>query len=168
MKTKLIVAAAENNTIGKNNDLPWHLPCDMNFFKKKTLGSTVIMGRKNYLSIPEKYRPLPNRYNIVLTRDKSFIAKDCLVLDKLEDAITVGEKRQDEIFIIGGGQLYNYAIENNLVDIIYLTRIHAIIEGDTFFPKLKKSDWNVIHESRYNKDQNHKYDFTFLTLEKVN
>ena len=84
LKTKLIVAAAENNTIGKNNDLPWHLPCDMNFFKKKTLGSTVIMGRKNYLSIPEKYRPLPNRYNIVLTRDKSFIANEpvCLVVYK--------------------------------------------------------------------------------------
>jgi dihydrofolate reductase len=139
----------------------------MNFFKKKTLGSTVIMGRKNYLSIPEKYRPLPNRYNIVLTRDKSFIAKDCLVLDKLEDAIKVGEKRQKEIFIIGGGQLYNYAIENDLVDIIYLTRIHAIIDGDTFFPELKKSDWNIINESRYNKDHKHQYDFTFLTLEKV-
>ena len=168
MKTKLIVAAAENNTIGKNNDLPWSLPHDMSFFKKKTLGSTVIMGRKNYLSIPEKYRPLPNRYNIVLTRDKSFIATDCLVLDKLEDAIKVGEKRQEEIFIIGGGQLYNYAIENDLVDIIYLTRIHAIIDGDTFFPELKKSDWNITNESKYNKDYKHQYDFTFLTLKKVN
>lgn len=166
MKIKLIVAASENNTIGRENDLPWNLPVDMAFFKKKTLDSTVIMGRKNYLSIPQKYRPLPNRYNIVLTRDTSFTAKGCLVLDQLEQAIQVAKERGKEIFIIGGGQLYNYALKNNLVDVIYLTRIHAIIKGDTFFPKLQISNWNTTNRLKYQKDKNHKYDFTFLKLEK--
>jgi len=168
LKTKLIVAVSENNIIGKMNNLPWNLPNDMLFFKKKTMGSTVIMGRNNYLSIPKKFRPLPNRFNIVLTQDKSFSANNCLVLNNLEDAIQIGKERKEEIFIIGGGQLYKYALENNLIDIVYLTRVHAVIEGDVFFPKLNQSNWKTTHESLHKKDYKHKYDFSFLTLEKRN
>ena len=94
MKIKLIVAASENNVIGIKNDLPWHLPNDMLFFKKQTLNSVVIMGKKNYISIPEKFRPLKNRTNIILTRDDKFLAKDCLVANSLEAAIELAKKKK--------------------------------------------------------------------------
>ena len=138
LKIKLIVAASENNVIGIKNDLPWHLPNDMIFFKKKTLNSVVIMGKKNYLSIPKKFRPLKNRTNIILTRDEKFLAENCLVVNNFESAIKIAKKQnRQNIFIIGGGMVYKYALENEMVDIIYLTRIHANIKGDTFFPKIE-------------------------------
>tara|TARA_B100000902_G_C27201327_1_gene859214 strand:+ start:457 stop:963 length:507 start_codon:yes stop_codon:yes gene_type:complete len=168
LKIKLIVAASENNIIGKENDLPWNLPDDMLFFKKKTLGSTVIMGRKNYLSIPQKYRPLPNRFNIVLTTNPSFLAKECLVLNSLEEAINTGKKRDEDVFIIGGGTLYRYALQKKLIDVIYLTRIHAVIKGDTYFPKIDQHKWNLISNRFHPKDERHKYDFTFMKFEKIN
>lgn len=168
MKIKLIVAASENNIIGKENNLPWHLPDDMLFFKQKTLDSVVIMGRNNYLSIPQKYRPLPNRFNIILTNKSSFLAKDCLVLNSLEKAIETGKKMKKDIFVIGGGQLYHYALQNNLIDIIYLTRVHSIINGDTYFPKIDKKKWDLISEEFHSKDEKHKYDFTFMKFEKIN
>ncbi len=168
MKIKLIVAASENNVIGKENDLPWHLPDDMLFFKQKTLDSVVIMGRNNYLSIPQKYRPLPNRFNIILTNKSSFLAKDCLVLNSLEKAIETGTKMKKDVFVIGGGQLYHYALQNNLIDIIYLTRVHSIINGDTYFPKIDKNKWDLISEEFHSKDEKHKYDFTFMKFEKIN
>ena len=168
MKIKLIVAASENNVIGVKNDLPWHLPNDMNFFKRMTLNTTVIMGRKNYLSIPEKYRPLKKRLNIIITKNKAFHAQDCLIANSLEEAIKIGKKAQKDIYVIGGGMVYKYAIKNNLIDMIYLTRVHATINGDTFFPEINMNHWEVINSEFHAKDQNHKYDFTFFTLKKVN
>ncbi len=167
LNIKLIVAVSENNVIGIKNDLPWHLPNDMEFFKNKTLNSTVIMGRHNYLSIPEKFRPLKHRTNIILTSKPSFKAEGCLIANNLESAIELGEKQKKEIFIIGGGIVYKYAIDNNLVDLIYLTRVHAEIQGDTFFPKINKNKWKVIEEKFHPKDNTHKYDFTFFTLKKI-
>ena len=143
MKIKLIVATSENNIIGLKNDLPWHLPDDMNFFKKTTLNSCVIMGKKNYLSIPDKFRPLKKRINIVLTTDKAFRAKDCLIAHTLEAGIELGKSYQKDIFIIGGGMVYDYAIKNNLVDVIYLTRIHAKVKGDVMFPDLNMNKWKI-------------------------
>ncbi len=166
MKIKLIVAASENNIIGLKNDLPWHLPDDMIFFKKTTLNSCVIMGKKNYLSIPDKFRPLKKRINIILTTDKSFNAKDCLIAHTLESGIEVGKTYQKDIFIIGGGMVYDYAIKNNLVDVIYLTRIHANIKGDVMFPNINMNKWKIINEMFHPKDKNHKYAFTFFTLTK--
>ena len=167
MKVNLIVAVTENNVIGQDNDLPWHLPNDMKFFKKKTNGHCVIMGRKNYLSIPEKFRPLPNRTNLILTNNSSFEAKDCKIFNSLEKAIEycnlINEKNP---FIIGGGQVYKYAIEKKIVDIIYLTRIHTKIEGDTFFPSINLNDWRISYEKFNPKDSKHKFDFTFYKLEK--
>ena len=167
MKIKLIVAASENNVIGIENGLPWNLPDDMNFFKRKTLNSVVIMGRKNYLSIPEKFRPLKNRTNIIITKNTGFKAKDCVVTNSLEKAIELGEKEKKDIFIIGGGMVYQYAIQNELVDLIYLTRVHAKIKGDTFFPKINMKIWKILNQKKHKKDNKHKYDFTFFTLQKT-
>ena len=168
MKIKLIVAASENNVIGIKNDLPWHLPDDMLFFKNSTKNSTVIMGKNNYLSIPIKFRPLKNRTNIILTKDTNFKAKDCLITESLENAIELAKKQiRSDIFIIGGGMVYKYAIENELVDIIYLTRIHAHVKGDIFFPKLDMKKWKKTHDLFHPKDANHQFEFTFLTLERI-
>tara|TARA_B100001250_G_scaffold11376_1_gene9889 strand:+ start:111 stop:617 length:507 start_codon:yes stop_codon:yes gene_type:complete len=168
MITSIIVAASTNNVIGKDNDLIWHLPIDMKFFKNKTYGHHVIMGRKNFESIPHKFRPLPNRTNIIVTRNKNYFADDCLVTNNLYDALQESKKNNEkEAFIIGGGEIYKLALEKNLVDRIYLTRIHHEFEGDTFFPYIDKK-WKETSRSEYKKDEKHKYDFTFLTYEKHN
>ena len=166
-RINLIVAASENNVIGKENNLPWSLPDDMIFFKNKTLNSAVIMGRKNYLSIPEKFRPLKKRTNIILTTDSLFKAQGCLVANSLESAIDLAKENNDKIFIIGGGQVYKYALNNNFVDIIYITRIHAKLEGDTFFPEIKHNQWSILSKEFHPKDDKHKYSFTFLKLTRL-
>ncbi len=167
MKVNLIVAVTENNVIGQDNDLPWNLPNDMNFFKNKTNGHCVIMGRKNYLSIPEKFRPLPNRTNLILTNNSNFKAKGCEIFNSVEKALKycklINEKKP---FIIGGGQVYKYAIEKKLVDVIYLTRIHTKIEGDTFFPSINFNNWKKSYEKFNPRDSKHKFDYTFYKLEK--
>ncbi len=169
LKIKLIVAASENNVIGFQNDLPWHLPDDMNYFKETTINSVVIMGRNNYLSIPKKYRPLKGRVNIILTKNPEFHAPNCLIANSLEKAIELAKlKKPENIFIIGGGKVYQYALEQNLVDLIYLTRIHANIEGDTFFPKINLKKWKKINSKFHKKDIKHKFSFTFLVFEKLN
>tara|TARA_B100001758_G_scaffold244151_1_gene255077 strand:+ start:688 stop:1206 length:519 start_codon:yes stop_codon:yes gene_type:complete len=168
LKVNLIVAVSENNVIGVKNDLPWSLPNDMNYFKTKTNGHSVIMGRKNYLSIPEKYRPLPNRTNIILTRNPNFKAEKCKVFDSLEKALEYSKLNiEKNPFIIGGGELYKYAIQKKIVDIIYLTRIHANIKGDTFFPELNLKEWDIVSEKFNQKDEKHKFDYTFLILKKI-
>jgi len=166
LKTKLIVATSENNVIGLQNKLPWNLPDDMKFFKDKTMGSCVIMGKNNYLSIPNRFRPLKGRINIILTKQTSFKAPNCIIETTLESAIKLAKKEQKKIFIIGGGMVYKYALEQNLVDIIYLTRIHAKIKGDIFFPELDMNQWSKIEEHFHPKDENHKYNFTFLKFVK--
>ena len=120
MKVSLIVAVAKNGVIGKDNDLIWSLPKDMRFFKETTLGHYVIMGRKNYESIPERFRPLPNRTNVVITRQSDYQAEGCVVVNSLENALELAQHNgDDEPFIIGGGQIYKLALERNLVDKIY-------------------------------------------------
>jgi dihydrofolate reductase len=166
MIRSIIVAASTNNVIGKNNDLIWHLPIDMNFFKEKTLGHHVIMGRKNFESIPHKYRPLPNRKNIIITRKNNYLAPNCIIKNNIKEAIEeANNNNDDEPFIIGGGEIYKLALKENLVDRIYLTRIHHIFDGDTFFPKLSEK-WKETSKKDYSNDENHKYNFTFLTYEK--
>ena len=130
MKVSLIVAVAENGVIGKDNDLIWHLPKDMRFFKETTMGHHVIMGRKNFESIPHKYRPLPDRTNIVITRQSEYKAEGCVVVNSIEAALEVAKQNGDhEPFIIGGGQIYKITLENNLVDRIYLTKIYHAFDG---------------------------------------
>lgn len=166
MKVSLIVAVSQNGMIGKDNDLIWHLPKDMKFFKDTTLGHHVIMGRKNFESIPHKFRPLPNRINIVITRQSDYKAEDSIVVNSVEEALKVAKSNvENEAFIIGGGQIYKLALEANLIDRIYLTKIHHSFDGDTFFPELS-SDWEEIKREDCFKDDNHKYDYSFIVLEK--
>ena len=166
MKVSLIVAVSQNGMIGKDNDLIWHLPKDMKFFKDTTLSHHVIMGRKNFESIPHKFRPLPNRTNIVITRQSDYKAEDSIVVNSVEESLKVAKSNgENEAFIIGGGQIYKLALEANLIDKIYLTRIHHSFDGDTFFPELS-SDWEEIKREDCFKDDNHKYDYSFVVLEK--
>ena len=168
MGVSLIVAVAENGVIGKDNDLIWHLPKDMRFFKETTLGHHVIMGRKNFESIPHKYRPLPNRTNIVITRQSAYKAEGCIVVDSVVAALDIAKNNRDtEPFIIGGGQIYKLALEANLVDTIYLTKVHHAYDGDTFFSELGK-DWKEIERIDCKADEKHAYDYSFLTFEKIN
>tara|TARA_B110000196_G_scaffold175030_1_gene150120 strand:+ start:1091 stop:1597 length:507 start_codon:yes stop_codon:yes gene_type:complete len=167
MKVSLIVAVSENGVIGKDNDLIWHLPRDIKFFKDTTLGHHVIMGRKNFESIPHKYSPLPNRTNVVITRQADYKTKGCVTVNSLENALKVAIENGDkEPFIIGGGQIYKIALEANLVDKIYLTKVHHSFKGDAFFPELG-SEWQEAERIDYKADENHAHNFSFLTFEKI-
>ena len=166
MGVALIVAVAENGVIGKDNDLIWHLPKDMRFFKETTLGHHVIMGRKNFESIPHKYRPLTDRTNIVITRQSGYKAEGCIIVNSVVAALDIAKNNGDtEPFIIGGGQIYKIALEQNLVDRIYLTKIHHTFDGDTFFPELN-SEWKEINRQDCFSDEKNKYDYSFIVLEK--
>jgi len=164
MIVSLIVAVSKNGVIGKDNDLIWHLPKDMRFFKETTMGHHVIMGRKNFESIPHKYSPLPNRTNVVITRQADYTAESCVVVNSVEAALEIANKNGDnEPFIIGGGQIYKLALEANLVDKIYLTKVHHSFEGDTFFPELN-ANWEKTNIIINKADEKHSYDYDFITL----
>ena len=166
-RVSLIAAIAENGVIGRDNDLIWHLPKDMNFFRNTTAGHHVIMGRKNYESIPEKYRPLPNRTNIIVTRYSDFKAEGCLVFHSLEESISYALKAGDEEpFIIGGGQIYQLALENNLIDRMYLSHVHESFEGDTFFPEFDDVQWDLISVKTNETDAKNIHAFTISVYEK--
>lgn len=168
MKVSLIVAVAANGVIGKDNDLIWHLPKDMRFFRDTTTGHHVIMGRKNFESIPQKYRPLPNRTNVVITRKNNYQAAGSVVVNSLQGALEIAKRnKDDEPFIIGGGQIYKLALEANLVDKIYLTKLHQDFEGDTFFPELS-SKWIESNRIDFDADEKHACPFSFITYTKGN
>ena len=138
----LIAALDANNGIGKDNDLMWNLPADMQFFKETTKGHVVIMGRKNYDSIPERFRPLPGRSNVVLSRQPNFEAPGCTVYDSLETCLQNTKLQEGQkAFIIGGAQIYQLALESNLVDEIYLTHIEKVYHADTFFPEFTAASY---------------------------
>ena len=167
-KIALIVAIAENYVIGKDNDLIWYLPKDLKYFKDTTENRTVIMGRKNYLSIPEKYRPLKNRTNVIVTRQEQFDAPNCVVKNSIEEAIEFAlESGDSNPFIIGGGQIYQYVLDHELVDEMYITWIHDQFEGDTFFPKFDFNKWELISEEKHEPDHRNKHAFTFAVYHKI-
>jgi dihydrofolate reductase len=140
---RLIVAIASNRAIGKDNDLIWHLPADMKFFTQTTKGHIVLMGRKNWESIPSKYRPLSERENVVVTRETSFQDEGCVVYHSIEEAIDAYKGDHRESYIIGGGQIYKYCLNNDLVDQMYITKIDHAFEADTFFPEFDESKWTA-------------------------
>lgn len=141
MIISLIAAVGANGVIGAKGDLPWHLPNDLRFFSKTTRGHHVVMGRKNYDSIPEQYRPLPGRPNVVVTRDRNFKADAVQVVFSIEDAVEYARsKGESELFIIGGGEIYRQSI--HLADRLYLTHVDAAPDGDTFFPAFDESAWS--------------------------
>ncbi len=160
MIVSLIAAVAENNAIGKDNDLIWHLPDDLKFFKEKSFGKPVIMGRKNYESIPAKFRPLPGRQSIIVTRQKDYEAPRCIVVNSIEASLEV-ELDSEEYCIIGGGEIYKLALEKDLIDVMYITEIHESFDADAFFPKFDKSKWDEVIIGEHGVDERHAYPFTF-------
>ena len=165
MKIAMIAAVAENRVIGKDNDLVWHLPNDMKYFVEVTKGRHVIMGRKNYESIPAKFRPLPNRPNIVLSHQKKFEARGCIVLNTLEAAIAYAKEAQEtEAFIIGGAQIYKMGLE--IADRLYITEVHAAFEGDTYFPEFDKTTWKEVSRIHHSKDESHECSFDFVIYDR--
>lgn len=158
----LIAAAGENNELGKDNDLLWHLPNDFKRFKTLTTGHYIIMGRKTFESFP---KPLPNRTHVIITRSKDYDAPyGCLIVNNLEKALEVSPKNET-IYIIGGGEIYKQSI--NIADCIELTRVHEKFEADTFFPEIDTSLWKLTSSEFHDKDEKHKYSFTFETYHKV-
>jgi len=165
-KICIIAAASENLVIGKDNDLPWNLPSDLKSFKKITENHFVIMGRKCWESIPEKFRPLPKRQNIVITRDPNYEAKGAAVINDLETIIKVfkNDGEVGEVFIIGGAQIYKEAFKH--ADKMYLTQIFSEVEGDTYLEGLDFSEWTLTETSE--RIEENGIEFRFTTFDKLN
>jgi dihydrofolate reductase len=160
MTLSIIVAMAKNGVIGKSGGLPWYLPAELAYFKKVTTGHPIIMGRKTHESIG---RALPDRKNIVITHDKDYKAKGCVVVDSLESAVKAA-KGAEEAFIIGGESIYKLALPK--ADKLYLTKIDADIDGDRFF-RYDTSEWKQVWSEKHAKDEKNPYDFEFTMLERV-
>ena len=159
----LVVAAAENDAIGKEGQMPWHLPNDMKHFKNITWGMPVIMGRKTFDTIG---KPLKGRKNIVITRQGNWKADGVVAVKSLDDALFVArETDAKEVMVIGGGEIYRAAFEKTKR--IYLTRIKAEVEGDTFFPKLDNKDWKLVSRMENLADEKNPYDHSFETWERI-
>jgi len=162
MIVSLIVATGRSNEIGKAGKMPWHLPADLKHFKRNTLGKPVLMGRKTLEAIG---RPLPERRNLVLTRDAAFQAAGCEAVTSLEAALqaTAGVP---ELMVIGGGEVYRLAWPK--ADRVYLTRIQADVEGaDTFFPKLEPGQWREVSREEHRADEKNPFDYAFLVFDRV-
>ncbi len=157
-----IAAMAEDRVIGKDNQMPWHLPADLKHFKAITTGHPVLMGRKTYESIG---KPLPNRTNIILTRDTTYSAPDCLVVTSAESALNMAhEQEMNEIFVIGGAEIYRQLMPK--IQRLYLTLIHHKFAGDTFFPELA-GEWREISRENHSADDKNAYDYSFVVMERV-
>lgn len=156
----IIAAAGENNALGKDNDLVWHLPDDFKRFKKLTSGHFIIMGRKTFESFP---KPLPNRTHIVITRQPNYRPKEIIVVHSLKSALEL-VKNDKQPFIIGGGEIYKKSMDK--ADRIELTRVHGTFEADTFFPEIDENQWKLVAEKHHPKDEKHNYAFTYLTYER--
>lgn len=166
MIVSMIAAMAENRVIGKNNDLPWKLPDDMKYFMDTTKGHHCIMGRRNYDSIPTKFRPLADRTNIVVTRQQNFEAPGCTVVNSLESALEIAaENRESETFVIGGADIYRLGLP--YANRLYLTEIKSPVAGDIFFPVFDKKEWKEISRKPHDADERHKYAFDFVVYEKI-
>ena len=167
MIISLIAAVAENNVIGNDNDLIWHLPNDMRYFMETTKGHCVLMGRRNYDSIPEKYRPLKGRTNIVVTRQKNYQVSDSvIVVNTIEEGIEIAKnKHEEELFVIGGGEIYLQTI--NLADRLYLTEIKAKFDGDTYFPEFDREEWHEVSRRHHLIDDSHEYCFDYVIWERL-
>lgn len=159
MKISIIVAASTNNAIGKNNQLLWHLPNDMKFFKQTTWALPIVMGRKTFESFGSK--PLNGRLNIIITTQKDYKAAGAVVVNSFDDAAFVAQQHDyKELMIIGGGEIYRQTISK--ASKIYLTRVNATIDADTFF-EMDTNDWQLIFADKHCADEKHIYDYTFET-----
>ena len=155
----LIAAASENNALGKNGELLWHLPEDFKRFKRLTTGHCIIMGRKTFETFPKL---LPNRIHIVITRQANYVAEGCIVVNSLAEAIQEAKQIDENPYVIGGGEIYHLALA--IADKIELTRVHATFnDTDAFFPEISKDEWKLEKSHYVPKDEKHQYDFTFET-----
>ncbi len=153
----MIAAVAENNALGKDNELVWHLPNDFKRFKELTTGHYIIMGRKTFESFP---KPLPNRTHVVITRQKEYSPEGCIVVNSIENAIKLCPK-DAPVFIIGGGEIYQQGLE--YTDKIEITKVHAHFDADTFFPEIDLSNWELVTSKFNEKDEKHLFSFTYQT-----
>lgn len=161
MIVTMIAAAGENNALGKNNDLVWHLPDDFKRFKKLTTGHHIIMGRKTFESFPKL---LPNRTHIVITRNRTYFPEGVLIAHSIEEALGLVQDDSNP-FIIGGGEIYRMALP--YTDCIELTRVHGTFDADAFFPELDEKHWKEVGREHHTKDERHLFSFTYLTYNKM-
>ncbi|CAM1351248.1 dihydrofolate reductase [Tenacibaculum crassostreae] len=154
----LIAAIAKNNALGKDNDLIWHLPADLKRFKQVTSGHHILMGRNTFESIG---KPLPNRTSIIITRSNDYFKDGCLIANSLEEAIELTEG--NDAFIIGGAQIYKYALEKDLVDRLDITIVHEEFEADAFFPEIDMKVWKEIAREDFKADEKNKHDYSFVS-----
>lgn len=158
----LIVAMGKNREIGKENQLLWHLPKDLKHFKELTSGHPIIMGRKTYESIG---KPLPNRTNIVISRKNDWFEEGILIVGSIKEAVKFAKKIDEEVFVIGGGNIYEQTID--LADKLEVTLVDAVLDADTFFPKINEKVWQKTNEERHQKDEKNEFDFCFQTFERI-
>lgn len=162
MKISLIVATSENDVIGKDGSIPWHIPADLKHFKTLTMGHHIIMGRKTYESIG---KPLPGRINIILTKNPGYKADGCIVADSLQKAINIArEQKNSEVFIIGGEEIFKLVLP--MADRVYLTRVHEKFDGDAYLPKLDPVKWKQVSCQVHLRDEQNPYPFDFCVYEK--
>lgn len=162
MKLSLIVAMSDNRVIGRAGGLPWHLSADLRRFKRLTMGHFLLMGRKTYESIG---RPLPGRTSIVITRQSDYqVPAGVLLARSLEEALQM-VRGEEEVFVIGGGEIYEQTLP--LAARLYVTRVHAMVEGDTYFPTFDEQAWQIVEHSRHEPDQKNAYPYSFVTLERI-
>lgn len=163
----VIVAAAENGVIGRNNSLPWHLPEDLRYFKRVTMGKPIVMGRKTFESIG---RPLPGRTNIVISRNAGFSAPGVKVAASLDDALTLGQDiahidGASEVVVIGGAEIYRLAMPR--AGRLYVTEVHASVEGDALLPPINWSEWREVSRERHSASASNPYDYSFVLYERL-
>ncbi len=162
MLVSTIVAVAADNVIGKGNQIPWYLPADLKYFKAMTTGHHVIMGRKCFESIG---RPLPNRTNVVITRDLFFAATGCVVVHSLEEALNFAfENEEAEAFVIGGGEIYKQSM--TYWDKIYITEVDLKVDGDIYFPSINEAEWIETKAEKHVPDEKNEYNYCFKVLER--
>lgn len=157
----LITAMDRNRLIGKDNDLPWHLPQDLKYFKEVTKGHAVIMGRKTFESIG---KPLPHRENIIVTSNKELDIPNCQVMHSAEEAVRFAKSKNEECFVIGGSTLYAEILP--FADKLYVTKIDETFEGDRYFPEFSEAEWEIVSRRKGLKDDKNPYDYEFLVYQR--
>lgn len=163
MKISCVVAVANNNVIGKDNDIPWYLPADLKYFKKITLDHHILMGRNCYHSIG---RPLPKRTNVIITRDPYFIASNCLIAHSIDEALEVAyDNGEQEAMIIGGGMIYNQT--KDLWDRLYLTEVDLNVDGDIFFPQIDLEQWKLTSSEAHEPDEKNEHPYVFKVYDRI-
>ncbi|WP_338447932.1 dihydrofolate reductase [Niallia oryzisoli] len=156
-----IVAMDKNRVIGKDNKLPWHLPADLKFFKKVTMGHPIIMGRNTFESIG---KPLPGRENIIVTRNKEYKQEGCTIIHSVKELLDLSSRKDEEVFVIGGSELFQATF--SVADRLYITKIEEEFAGDTYFPEFNESNWVLVSQEKGEKDEKNPYDYFFTIYER--